>query len=110
MCSEIISRAFRRRRQAIDVLTKCAIIFAAAMVLAACGLQRDAAKCSSGHTKRAAGRECAPSGLRIRLDAHASGRAAGTEYFTGTSAAACPLRGVQAVWLATGQARRATAH
>jgi hypothetical protein len=92
MCSDIISIAFRPRRSAISALTKCGIIFAAAIVLAACGLQRDAPRCRSHHdaARRAASLRCTPSLLRVRLDAHTRGVAAHTEYvpldFTNSSA------------------------
>ena len=92
MCSDIISNAFRPRRRAFGALTKCGIIFAAVIVLAACGLQRDPPRCRSGHdsSRRGASLQCTPSLLRVRLDARAPGVAANAKYvpldFTNTSA------------------------
>jgi hypothetical protein len=104
MCSDILSIISRPRLNAIAVLAKCGMIVAAAILLAACGLQKDAPRCGSGHAARhASSGECAPSRLRIRLDGHASAVVAGFEYrrldFTDT-AAACGLGTVPVVTLA----------
>lgn len=90
----------------------CAQIGSVAVLVAACGLQRGhrhPAHDTKPPANQASSAEaaCAPTDIRVRLDARSIGVAAGTSYvpldFTNISAAACRLAGFPSVTVAAGQ-------
>ena len=85
------------RRRAVTAACSAAMITAGVV---ACG--------SAGHP--AAAGACAPSGLRVTVDASEAGAAAGSTYypidFTNASGASCRLDGYPAAWFATSAGQR----
>ncbi len=105
----------RARRRAVAPAIRCGLMCGVALVVAACGLQKGpqaghphtAGTRAAGSHTRAAGPACTPGDLKITLDVHAAGVAAGTSYlpvdFTNSSANDCTLDGFPLVTLTTGQ-------
>lgn len=97
-------------RAAITTLCRYALICGITALVAACGLQNSPAQGKGGRTGKpiAAVRECTAADLRVRLDIHAAGVAAGTSYipldFTNVSSAGCRLAGFPAISLAVSRA------
>ncbi|MHB1596411.1 MAG: DUF4232 domain-containing protein [Streptosporangiaceae bacterium] len=105
----------RVRRRAVAPAVRCVLMCGVALVAAACGLQKSpqaghphtaGTRAAGSHTS-AAGPTCTPGDLKISLDVHAAGVAAGTSYlpvdFTNDSPGNCTLDGFPLVTLATGQ-------
>ncbi|MHB1434437.1 MAG: DUF4232 domain-containing protein [Streptosporangiaceae bacterium] len=105
----------RAGRRGVTPLIRCGLMCGVALVVAACGLQKGpqarhphtaGTRAAGSHTS-AAGPACTPGDLKISLDVHAAGVAAGTSYlpvdFTNSSAGDCTLDGFPLVTLTTGQ-------
>jgi Protein of unknown function (DUF4232) len=102
-------RAWSLRRPAARAIASCALLLVLGPAAAACG-SISAAGLSAGTRSSRAVAGCAAGSLRVTLDFHAAGVAAGTALFpldfTNISRRSCHLTGYPAVSFATGTARR----
>ena len=110
------------KRSRIAELSQCGFVCVIAAVVTACGLQNGPASGTSHRAHRAhrthpahrtpqataGGQACGRPDLRVKLDTHSAGVAAGTSYipldFTNVSAAGCRLSGFPVVTLAASSA------
>jgi Protein of unknown function (DUF4232) len=98
------------RRAITRAVPCCALALLAATAVAACGSMSSGGTATGAGNRKAAVASCSASRLRVTLDVHAAGAAAGSSFvpldFTNVSHNACRMAGYPAVSFATGAAGR----
>jgi Protein of unknown function (DUF4232) len=103
-------RAGLFRRAITRAVPCCALAIGLASAVSACGSMSAGGTAADTGKSKAAAASCSASGLRVTLDVHAAGAAAGTSFvpldFTNISRGACRLAGYPVVSFATGASGR----